>query len=406
MEIHARDETQFRNPSAYHMKRSSKHSPRSHQRYRSHLPVGALLAVYAVGLTGCQSGQIRANRLPPEYQVAATKNTEALNLSRMASTGNGGSRIAAGDLLSVTVSTGRTGERPTPTLARVDEAGNVDVPLVGPVQVAGLEPPAASQVVSTAAVQRGIYRQPHISVEMKTKAVNKVTVIGAVKKSGLHELPRDSCDLLAALTAAGGLAEDASTTVDIMQQPPKLAHTTSSSSDVQFAGYENEQTPGGVDQTAFRRKTRRTMNSGPRSMRIDLERMSQQGGVAQPLSDGDVVMVLPKEKRVVHISGLVNKPNQFELPPNQDVYLLDAVAMAGGISSPVANKVLVIRRLPNQTEPVVIQASIARAKTDGSENLRLAPGDMVSVERTPATVVVDTIGKFFRVAVSGSTALF
>ncbi|MEQ8211461.1 MAG: polysaccharide biosynthesis/export family protein [Lacipirellulaceae bacterium] len=329
-----------------------------------------------------------------------------LNLSRMASTGNGGSLIAAGDLLSVTVSTGRTGERPAPTLARVDDSGNVDVPLVGPVQVAGLEPPAASQVVSSAAVERGIYRQPHISVEMKTKAVNKITVIGAIKKSGLHELPRDSSDLLAALTAAGGLAEDASTMVDIMQQPPKLAEASSNPSDVQLAGYRDGQTAEGVEPAGFLRNRQRRGYAGPRSMRIDLEQLSQQGGVAQPLSDGDVVMVLPKEKRVVHISGLVKKPNQFELPPNQDVYLLDAVAMAGGISSPVANKVLVIRRLPNQTEPVVIQASLARAKTDGAENLRLAPGDMVSVERTPATIVVDTIGKFFRVAVSGSTALF
>jgi hypothetical protein len=56
----------------------------------------------------------------------------------------------------------------------------------------------------------------------------------------------------------------------------------------------------------------------------------------------------------------------------------------------------------------VIQVSISRAKRDGDENLRLAAGDMVSVEITPTTMAVDTVSKFFRVAlgVTGSVAAF
>ena len=107
-------------------------------------------------------------------------------------------------------------------------------------------------------------------------------------------------------------------------------------------------------------------------------------------------MVLPEEKRVIHVTGLVNKADQFELPRNQDVRVLDAIAMAGGVSSPVADKAFVIRRLPDMPEPVVVQVSIAKAKRNGNENLHLAPGDLVSVETTVATAFVDTARNLFR----------
>ena len=82
--------------------------------------------------------------------------------------------------------------------------------------------------------------------------------------------------------------------------------------------------------------------------------------------------------------------------------------MAGGIKSPVADKVFVIRRVQGQPEPAVIQVSIAEAKRNGDENLRLASGDLVSVEATPATYFVDTVSTFFNIGLGlgGNVALF
>ena len=50
----------------------------------------------------------------------------------------------------------------------------------------------------------------------------------------------------------------------------------------------------------------------------------------------------------------------------------------------------------------MIKVSIAGAKRDGNENLLLAAGDLVSVESTPSTMTVDTVSKFFRVALSAA----
>ena len=47
-------------------------------------------------------------------------------------------------------------------------------------------------------------------------------------------------------------------------------------------------------------------------------------------------------------------------------------------ASMAANKVHVIRTIPGQDEPVVIEVSLHEAKRQGRGNLRLSPGDVVS----------------------------
>jgi len=102
----------------------------------------------------------------------------------------------------------------------------------------------------------------------------------------------------------------------------------------------------------------------------------------------------------------VHKPGQFDLPANQDLHVLDALALAGGLSSPVADSVLVVRRVPGREEPVLIQVSVAEAKRQGATNVRLAPGDIVSVEHTPITVVVETIRSVIHFGIGATAPIF
>ncbi len=111
---------------------------------------------------------------------------------------------------------------------------------------------------------------------------------------------------------------------------------------------------------------------------------------------------------MIYVSGLVTRAGQFEIPPKQDIHLLDAIALSGGLSSPVADKVIIIRRLENHPKPITIQASLKKAKKNGLENIRLATGDTISVEQTPETVVVDIFTNLIRfsVGVAGRATLF
>jgi polysaccharide export outer membrane protein len=143
-------------------------------------------------------------------------------------------------------------------------------------------------------------------------------------------------------------------------------------------------------------------------LRIDLAQAGPAAPQNHKLDDRDVVMVLPEKTQVIHVTGLVKKPDQFELARDKPIHLLDAIALAGGTTSVVADKVYVIRQSPGMTQPAVIKVSIARAKRHGDENLLLAAGDLVSVESTVATMTLETVSKFFRVAlgVSGNLAAF
>ena len=118
-----------------------------------------------------------------------------------------------------------------------------------------------------------------------------------------------------------------------------------------------------------------------------------------------MVHVAKRTLKAVYVQGLVRKPGEFDYPLNQELRVLDALALAGGVSSPVADEVLVLRQPPRQTEPIRISLSIRAAK-GGSDNLRLAPGDTVMVEQTLATALVDTVQTFFRVGFSASLPMF
>jgi protein involved in polysaccharide export with SLBB domain len=84
-------------------------------------------------------------------------------------------------------------------------------------------------------------------------------------------------------------------------------------------------------------------------------------------------------ERQVTILGHVHKPGQYEIP-DQDVRVLDAIAIADGTTSSKANEALIVRRQPGREEPAIISVNIDETKADGRKNLILAAGDAVSVE--------------------------
>jgi polysaccharide export outer membrane protein len=86
-----------------------------------------------------------------------------------------------------------------------------------------------------------------------------------------------------------------------------------------------------------------------------------------------------------------------------DFDVFGAIAEAGGPIVRAADRVLVLRKIPNTQEVAVVRVSLAAAKRDATANLRLAPGDVVSVEQTPATVLEETVNRLLRVGVNPLT---
>jgi len=304
---------------------------------------------------------------------------QRLNLARFAQTGSNSQQIFSGDVLQVAVTTGleneEYAERPP---IRVTEQGTVELPLVGPVAVAGLELDAAERRIRDESVRRGIYRAPNVSVSLVRRRTCRITVVGAVKEPGAKELPASDCDLFAALVAAGGLANDASTTVEIR-------HPGGGASPHLLTGYT----------------TARPAASDGLRERIDLAELEHVQRDSR-LEDGAVVMVMQQPARTIQVIGLVNTPSQIDMPADRDMRVLDAIAQAGGLTIQVANKVHVIRQVAGKAGPVVIATTVRDAKTRADANLLLAAGDVVSVEETPMTFTVELLRSFIRFGFTSS----
>jgi polysaccharide export outer membrane protein len=339
---------------------------------------------------GCHSGAMYyASSLPPEFMAPRFASLNGVDLSLLSHGLPDSELLYPGDLIAVTVSTGLETIEPVKWKGRLAEDGSATIPLVGPVRLAGLTLTDAEQIVRNESIQRGKFVNPNVTVQIETRRSYTVTVVGAVEKPGTFQIPATGCNVLAAISRAEGLTKEADTVIEI-RHPANAGLSISDAN-----------SPGMTASLAAFRRGQGGGQQGPiglpaRTVRIDLQQATANGNADVHLEDGSTVMVMARPKRYIHVMGLVRKPDQFEMPQDHELRLLDAISLANGRTLEVADKVRIIRSIPDVPEPIVIEGSIGEAKRNTVSNIRLAPGDVVSVEETPVTFVVGTIRDFVR----------
>jgi polysaccharide export outer membrane protein len=325
-------------------------------------------------------------------------------LSKLASGAGSSETIGVGDVLEVRIAAGLSEDDRSTMASRVASDGTISLPEIGTLQVAGIEPQGAESLIRSEAVRRELYRNPTVTVTVTHQRMNKVRVIGAVKEPGVYNLPPNASDIVSAIASAGGLAPDAGQTVEVRNpykairedrpavvgdpnQPLSTVSSTNAVSSTNTVGNTNS----GV--------------GGMNSYTVDLISAAKAGDAQYIVQDGGVVMVEKRDPAPVYIGGLVKHAGRYDFPIGQDLHLLDAVALAGGMSNQLADKIYVVRQVAGGSDPAVIQISYRTAKKSADSNIRLGPGDVISVEHTPATVVMEALN-IIRFGISGSTALF
>ncbi len=353
---------------------------------------GTVLALICALMLGCTSPNMyRPSNLPSQLAAIPVPNVKRLDLSGLAGPSTGTEFIQPGDVLEMSIAGGLGADSVIEFPVRVGDDGSATLPDIGPVRLAGLELADAEQVISTACIQRGLYLQPHVAVTMKHQRVNRITVVGAVEEPGIVELPRGQSYLLDAFVAAGGLRKDAGTNVDI--RIPS-ANTGLVAADPAQMG------PDGVITASAQ-----GFPSAPKSHRVNIQDAVMSGASGQYLRDNSVIVVEQQELAPVQVIGLVKNPGEYEYPMERPLTVLGALALAGGYTNPFADKVYVIRQRSGMDDPAVIQVSLKAAKKSGQENVRLEPGDVVSIERTASTAMWDAIN-IVRFSLGSSVALF
>ena len=117
------------------------------------------------------------------------------------------------------------------------------------------------------------------------------------------------------------------------------------------------------------------------------------------LSDGDVVEVQKLDPEVFTVLGPVKRPDSFAYPPDVEYNLMQALAFAGGPSLLLNPKYVTIYRQDANGEVVSATFKLDRKFLAKASNIKIKPGDIVSVEMTPDTQIRMIIKEFFYVRI-------
>lgn len=229
--------------------------------------------------------------------------------------------LGAGDLLSLHVQDlDDVSNKPV----RIDPSGNLDLPLIGRIPVAGLTVEQFRQELSEKLVK--YIESPQIAISVLEYHSQPVSILGSVNSPGVQQLqgPKRLLDLI---SSAGGLKPEAGSKITITRQvkwgaiPVAGSHTDSSG---QFFIAEVP-----TDEL--------TVSQNP-SLNIDMR-------------PNDTVTV-PKAD-IVYVMGQVKRAGGFPITSNQSMSLLKAVALAEGLDRDAApNKARIMRASHTGSDPV------------------------------------------------------
>jgi protein involved in polysaccharide export with SLBB domain len=135
-------------------------------------------------------------------QSAATSTSRSAASAPVSSAGvsaPAGYTLTAGDQVAVEV----FGEDDLRTSGRLNSEGNLTVPLLGSIHLAGLTPTQAASRV-TELYSRDYLVNPKINVTLVSYGSRRFTILGQIGHPGIFEMSPDGIDLLEAVAMAGG----------------------------------------------------------------------------------------------------------------------------------------------------------------------------------------------------------
>lgn len=271
-------------------------------------------------------------------------------------------RVGPSDVLSVTLTGADPSEIRPPIPVRVDARGEIELPVVGAIRVAGMVLEDVEDAVRVAYVP-DVLRDVAIYVELVAPDTTNVLVIGSVTSPGLVPLRRTDRNMLYAIVGAGGVSELASGMATL----------------------------------------RRIRRPGE-EVRLDLRDPVQLNAALalDPLEEGDIVYVQAARPNTIFVGGLVNRPAPQSYPQGAELTVLQALAAAGGVRTDVVPKEgTLIRRLPDGTD-VHVKLNLNRLASARDPNIVLIPGDILWVPETLETKIQDFINRniFLRAGVT------
>jgi polysaccharide export outer membrane protein len=104
------------------------------------------------------------------------------------------------------------------TETRVTESGTLTFPLLGPVEVVGLNTKELEAKIAGLLKARGFVKDPQVTVTITQFKSRQISIIGHVNRPGRYPLEEGTYSLTETIALAGGVSEDASDEVLLLRQ--------------------------------------------------------------------------------------------------------------------------------------------------------------------------------------------
>jgi len=289
------------------------------------------------------------------------------------------SRIGPDDLLQITVFEAPDLNR---TL-RVSANGEISLQLLGPVKAGGLTP-RQLELVLQELLRRTYMKDPRVGVFVQELQSHPVSVVGAVKRPGVFQI-RGTKTVLELLSMAEGLADDAGDTVLVMRG----ASTTGS------IGRDNAEPESQKDGTVFPATDDAALASGPSAptkqerageiVEVNLKSLLESDDPAFniPVHPGDIVKVT--RAGIVYVVGEVKKPGGFVLRSNENITVLQALALAEGLTrTSLKSQARIIRTDQSTNKRTEIPVDLGKILASKASDPLLQPKDIIFVPDSSA----------------------
>ena len=222
---------------------------------------------------------------------------------------------------------------------RVSEEGIISLPLIGEIRASRRTRSELEKEIKTALTR--YVNNPQVSVFIREYESQRFSVIGAVLRPGTYEMVGRKT-LIEAISDAGGInQQDSAGTVMILR-----------------AGFTGA------------------------PIEIDLRQLLEEGNAAYniELSAGDTINVVPKRRFFIYIYGQVRAPGSYEL--REEVTLLQAISLAGGVAERAAkNRIRILRRKADSTQEI-IQVNLNDIVDGKKPDVPIRPNDVIIVPET------------------------
>ncbi len=255
---------------------------------------------------------------------------------------------------------------------RISAAGDINLPLIGRIEAAGLSIQALEEQIRT---RLKVYIQdPKVSVNIVQFRSQPVSVIGQVGTPGVHQL-EGSKNLIEVLALAGGLRPDAGSKVKITRKPewgsiPLPGATTDAN------GYNVAEVPLADIMQA-------------RHPEFNIRILPQD------------VLSVPRAE-IIYVIGEVRKPGGYTLNDRESMSVLQALALAEGLAATSSAAQSRIIRTSIGTNRQEIPINVKDIMSGKKEDVALLPDDILFV---PNSVAKGMLGRTLDTAIRMTTGM-